>query len=143
MGGDARPGGALRPREAADFEGLWRLDRRIVQAEGPDARFHGEAEWRREGVRLLYSEAGILEMPGHPPMQATRSYLWEPDLTVRFTDGRVFHRVPARGGRTAHRCAPDLYEVEYDFALWPEFRVLWRVTGPRKDYTMTSLYRRA
>ena len=139
---NARPEAAQRPRVAADFEGAWRLERHIVHADGSEARFDGKAVWQREGDLLRYTESGVLEMPGRPPMRAGRAYLWGPDLTVRFEDGRLFHRVPAAGGRAEHRCDPDHYSADYDFTAWPLFRVVWHVIGPRKDYVMTSVYSR-
>ena len=41
-----------------------------------------------------------------------------------------------------HDCLPDFYEVSYNFTHWPEWRSIWRVRGPKKDYTMISDYRR-
>lgn len=73
-------------------------------------------------------------------MTASRVYLWKADLSVWFDDGRYFHTVPAQGGATDHWCDPDQYDVRYDFAEWPDFRVTWRVEGPRKSYTMVSDY---
>jgi len=45
-----------------------------------------------------------------------------------------------RGGACAHWCDPDQYDGQYDFSRWPEWRCIWQVRGPRKDYRMTSLY---
>ena len=41
-----------------------------------------------------------------------------------------------------HWCDPDTYKVRYDFREWPLWRAEWRVTGPRKDYVMRSVYTR-
>ena len=128
-------------RRLRDFLGSWNLDRRIVQSDGQTARFIGRAVWTRQGEGALYAETGQLTLAGHAPMQAERRYRWEADLSVRFEDGRFFHRVPPQGGHSDHWCDPDQYEVQYDFGVWPRFRVTWQVRGPRKDYTMTSLYR--
>jgi len=81
-------------------------------------------------------------MPGQVPMTAVRRYIWQPDLTVWFDDGRFFHQVPGRGGQTQHWCDPDMYKVAYDFTHWPQFQVTWEVSGPRKDYRMVSQYTR-
>ena len=63
-------------------------------------------------------------------------------IHVFFDDMRPFHALPAGADRheTTHLCGPDLYEVAYDFTGWPRWRAVWRVGGPRKDYTMTSDY---
>lgn len=129
------------PRVLGDFAGRWRLDREIAHDDGSRARFTGQAEWRPVPAGLDYRETGTLVLAGQR-MQAERRYLWRPDLSVCFADGRFFHQVPPQGGETAHWCAPDRYEGHYDFTAWPEFRVRWRVTGPRKAYRMTSHYRR-
>ena len=94
----------------------------------------------------MQEEEGWLALPGGgAPLRATRRYLWAADaawLEVRFEDGRPFHTVPLDVARpeAAHDCAPDVYRVAYDFADWPRWRAVWRVTGPRKDYVMTSDY---
>ncbi len=128
--------------QLADFEGKWRLSRRIVQAAGVEARLIGEAVFAPCDEGLAYEEVGRLIMPGQPEMEARRAYLWKPDLTVWFEDGRFFHQVPVEGGETGHWCDPDQYDGVYDFADWPIWRVRWRVRGPRKDYRMESEYRR-
>ena len=127
-------------RRLSDFLGSWDLDRRIVQSDGQTARFIGQASWVHQGDGALYSETGQLTLDGQPPMRAERRYRWGADLSVWFEDGRFFHHVPPQGGQTGHWCDPDQYEVAYGFDDWPRFHVTWQVRGPRKDYTMTSLY---
>ncbi|MRU14223.1 trigger factor [Roseovarius sp. A21] len=128
--------------QLADFEGEWRLERRIVQADGVEARLQGVAVFRAVPEGLAYEEIGTLRVPGQPEMEARRAYLWGPDLSVWFDDGRFFHRVPAEGGETGHWCDPDQYDGRYEFEEWPVWRVTWDVRGPRKDYRMESEYRR-
>jgi len=126
-------------RQLADFEGHWALSRQIVPAVGPEARFEGTAVWTPEGA---YAEEGLLHVQGQTPMRAERRYVWDAELNVYFEDGRFFHRVPAEGGETGHWCAPDQYDVCYDFADWPRFEARWKVFGPRKNYEMISHYSR-
>ena len=128
--------------ELADFEGEWRLERRIVHDDGTRARLQGMALFRRVPEGLAYEEVGRLMVPGQPEMEARRAYLWQPDLTVWFEDGRFFHRVPGEGGETGHWCDPDQYDGCYGFDEWPVWRVTWNVRGPRKAYRMESEYRR-
>lgn len=125
-----------------DFIGPWRLTRQIQQADGQSARFEGEARWEPRPGGALYVESGTLLMPGGR-FHAERRYLWEADLTVRFEDGRYFHRVPPEGGETGHWCDPDQYDAAYEFTDWPLWSCRWRVRGPRKDYEMQSRYSRA
>ena len=127
-------------RKLADFLGQWQITREVTPAHGPRATFAGQAEWRAATGGAQYSETGVLQMPGAPPMTAERRYVWGDDLAVQFEDGRFFHHVPPRGGQATHFCDPDTYVVDYDFADWPEFSVTYTVTGPRKDYVMHSRY---
>ena len=113
----------MRPRRLQDFEGAWRFARVITHADGRVAEVTGRALWRPEGAGLAYREAGEMRMPGFPPMQVERRYLWDAALAVRFADGRFFHNVPPEGGATAHWCDPDQYDGSYDFSDWPRFRV--------------------
>ncbi len=129
-------------RQLADFEGAWRFDRRVTEAGGRVTHVAGRAVWRRDGAGLVCEEAGEMQLPGHAPMRVTRRTLWGPGLCVAFEDGRPFHQVPPGGGAVAHWCAPDQYDGHYDFGRWPDFRVDWRVRGPRKDYHMVTDYRR-
>jgi hypothetical protein len=132
----------------ADFAGTWEMERRIEDAlSGLTSHLEGRASFTPAGGALALDEAGTLSIPGHAPVAAARRYLWAQDgggIAVSFADGRPFHRfdpaaVPC-GAR--HDCAPDVYRVDYDFAAWPRWRAVWQVRGPRKDYRMTTDYRR-
>lgn len=124
----------------SDFEGRWQLEKTIRQAGAPEARFSGEAVWARDGQGLSYAEHGQLTLAGHAPLQSERRYLWRAPLDVLFEDGRFFHSVPPQGGEARHWCAPDDYRVNYRFEDGPRFETAWRVTGPRKTYTMLCQY---
>lgn len=132
----------VEPRKLFDFEGRWRLARVIRPAQGPEGRFDGKALWRPVRGGMAYEERGVLRLDGQQEMQAERRYFWDAALDVYFDDGRFFHTVPALGGAAHHWCAPDQYDVTYDFSEWPAFRAVWRVKGPRKDYEMISRYTR-
>ncbi|MBS0123917.1 trigger factor [Aestuariicoccus sp. KMU-90] len=135
--------GQARRRQLADFLGDWQIARDIRHADGSAARFEGRATWWTEGDGAICLESGTLILPGQGAFQAERRYLWAADLSVRFDDGRFFHAVPPEGGQAAHWCDPDQYDADYDFSAWPDWSCTWRVRGPRKDYTMSSRYRRA
>lgn len=132
----------------SSFAGVWRLERVIEDARaGRIGRLTGEARFTPVAEGLAYAEAGTLDFPGGPPMQASRRYLWREGgaggIDVLFDDGRFFHSFDpdAPIPTAAHDCPPDSYRVSYDFAAWPLWRAEWRVSGPRKDYTMFSRYR--
>ena len=80
-------------------------------------------------------------------MEASRRFIWEEaagGIAVRFEDGAAFHVIDqSRSMPDAnHHCDPDMYHVSYDFSRWPDWRAVWRVVGPKKDYRMSSEYRR-
>lgn len=130
-----------------DLEGDWDLSRVIRHGDGREDRFAGRAVFARANGGLVLTERGQLSVGGQS-FEAEQRTLWaEGDgaLEVSFADGRAFHAVTlGEPAPTAvHLCDPDHYEVTYDFADWPLWRAIWRVTGPRKDYVMRSEYRRA
>jgi hypothetical protein len=130
-----------------DFEGRWRVARQIEDRhEGRMGRFEGVVTFAPDGEGLVCREAGELTFEGGTPFAATRTYLWrqgEQGIEVHFEDGRFFHHIgPEQAPVATHWCDPDDYHVAYDFTLWPEWRSVWTVTGPRKDYTMVSEYMR-
>jgi len=60
---------------------------------------------------------------------------------VTFEDGRDFHPwAPSTPVR--HDCAPDLYIGTLDRLDDDRWSVVWEVSGPGKDYTMTSILTR-
>lgn len=131
------------PRILTDFTGEWLIERQIEQIGAPAARFTGQAVFVRDGADLAYTEVGVLQILGQPPMHATRRYRWDANLNVYFDDGRFFHTVPSNGGATQHWCDPDQYDVSYDFSAWPHWSSTWKVQGPRKNYRMITQYRQA
>lgn len=130
-----------------DFTGLWRLERQVTDALGPDARFAGTADFTPDKSGLLMCESGVLELEGQGSFQAERRYLWQDQgawIAVLFSDGRAFHSFDPQldSPEADHWCDPDTYKVRYDFTCWPVWQVEWHVTGPRKDYVMRSVFRR-
>jgi len=88
----------------------------------------------------------MLRLDQQAPIRAERRYLWGPGdagcIEVTFEDGRAFHRIDPAVPKARHDCAPDIYEVTYDFTDWPRWQSRWTVTGPNKAYVMTSDYTR-
>jgi len=128
----------------ADFEGRWQLSRRIEDHRaGVTGRLEGEAVFEPGQGGLILTETGRLRYGAGAPMQAERRYLWRAEaggIAVFFEDGRPFHRFSPAAPEARHDCPPDLYRVRYDFSVWPAWRAVWHVTGPRKDYGMISTY---
>ncbi len=129
-----------------DFEGVWQVSRTIADARGPDGRFAGTATLLPNAEGLRYTETGQLTL-GEASFTAERSYQWSVagpnQIAIAFADGRPFHQFDlSRTPNALHDCPPDIYRVHYDFSPWPSWTCVWRVTGPRKDYEMTSTYSR-
>ncbi|MEM7732123.1 MAG: DUF6314 family protein [Pseudomonadota bacterium] len=131
------------PRGLLDFEGTWRVTRTIDDRLGPPGRFEGTTCLTPDAHGLHYIETGQLTLGDGPSFQADRSYLWRADgrlIHILFSDDRPFHRFDpnAGGAGERHLCAPDIYDVIYEFSQWPHWTTIWTVTGPRKDYVMTT-----
>lgn len=132
-----------------DFMGSWQVQRSIDDRHGQQhGGFHGTAWFVQSGpARLDYTEDGTIRFGNGPALKATRAYQWDirPDLIdVQFADGRAFHSFTPQGKAEGsdHPCGADHYSVQYDFQEWPFWQAVWTVTGPRKDYTSTTHYRR-
>ncbi|WP_136441255.1 DUF6314 family protein [Pacificoceanicola onchidii] len=132
-----------------DFAGLWTYERFIDDRTGlGEGHGKGEAIFTEVAGEMRYDESGTLSFAATPEMKNTRRYLWRPaarGADVFFDDGRPFHSVDLGQGKpqAAHWCDPDQYDVTYDFSRWPEWSSTWVVKGPRKDYKMTTTYRRS
>lgn len=129
--------------------GKWRLERSLDDRRaGQRGRLSGEALFTEQGDDLLYREAGLLSIGDHegPALQSYRYSF--PDVgraAVSFSDGRFFHNLDLTQGAwtCTHLCDPDRYEGEFAVLGPDAWRVVWRVTGPRKDLVLDSTYRRA
>jgi hypothetical protein len=68
----------------------------------------------------------------------------EETFSVFFTDGRFFHRAAVADGIACvtHDCAPDLYRGRYRFIGPDRWSLSWRITGPRKDLVISSVFSR-
>ena len=130
------------------FRGLWRIERRIEdRLAGRSGVLQGQARFTDADTGLVYREEGVLRFAGQPDLTARQSYLWREGalgIEVLFADGKPFHGLPRDDAAPCahHHCSPDDYVGRYDFSAWPEWRVEWHVSGPRKDYTMRTRYSR-
>jgi hypothetical protein len=96
---------------------------------------------------LVYRERGVLRL-GDYQGRAARVYRYTFPAPGRaevvFQDGASFHVLDFTGGAwsAVHRCRDDLYRGAFR-ALAPDaWDAIWRVTGPRKDHTLTTRYDR-
>lgn len=130
---------------------MWRIDRRISDARGPNARLSGVLDFTEAPEApdtLVATETGRLYVGDGAPLAARRSYRWRfrPDgqIMIAFEDGRPFHSFDAgaHSPTAVHDCPPDTYQVAYEFLSPRNWRSTWRVSGPRKDYVMVSVMTR-
>lgn len=129
-----------------DLLGTWDLSRAIVEhAAGDRSSVEGTTSLGLQGDgRIRWSEAGTLTRQGLQTPVSRVLYLEQRDgeWFVTFEDGRDFH--PWRPGTSVeHVCAPDLYVGTVGRASTDRWTVQWHVTGPHKDYTMTSVLSRS
>jgi len=128
-----------------DFAGDWRLDRQIANRRGPGGRFEGAARFSPVAAGLIYREEGLLLIGDAAPMRATRGYLWRAEagrIVVDHESGAAFHAFDPARPEAVHECPPDRYCVAYDFSAWPDWRAIWTVSGPAKDYRLVGHYSR-
>ena len=127
------------------FRGRWQMVRIIENVtEGVIGEFWGECDFEPDGLGLTCREEGVLRFRG-VDYHSGRVSLWrfpgKEQIEVRYEDGRPFHAFLLDDPKAEHLCGQDLYRVSYDFApdTWLS---VWEVSGPAKDYSMTTRYRR-
>ena len=131
--------------------GSWAIERRVDDG----ATLAGVARFTRSGDdEAIYHETGTLRLSTGQEVAAERAYVYRQcsdGLAVFFDEHpqSLFHKVAlvrdAGGclhGDAEHICAADLYLTRYQFDSPTRFRVRHRVRGPRKDYTIVTVYRK-
>ena len=131
--------------------GSWSFDRLI---EG-QATMQGIATFTplNEGS-LAYREQGHLKLLDGTELEAEREYIFSNSnggFEVLFKENppRLFHEISLSAsiggelsGSAGHLCNLDNYQSTYTFLADGRFVVRHVVSGPRKDYTMTTTYTR-
>jgi hypothetical protein len=142
----SRPGAILE-----SLIGSWAIERRVDDMATLTGSVNFEPSAENEAV---YHETGTLRLSTGYEAAAERKYIYrqcEDGLAVFFDERppRLFHMVRlARDGdgcltgEAEYICADDIYLTDYKFDSDTQFRVRHRVRGPRKDYTIITLYRK-
>ena len=134
------------------LSGRWRQSRTIV----PGGQYMGVAHFvPAENGCLRYTEEGVLTPDGVGPVQSRRTYLYKIDdgrIDVLFDESppRLFHSIEdfqdsgsdVVSHESMHVCGQDTYRSTYEFRSDKSFVIRHRVTGPRKNYVMTTVYTR-
>ncbi|MFZ5617347.1 MAG: DUF6314 family protein [Pseudomonadota bacterium] len=140
----------------AYFAGAWRMSRRIDDRRGARAgTAWGEAIFAAmeggESAILSCNEALIIDYGGSR-IAGEQKTVWRfgdargPDL--HFRDGRFFCAMLFREERGvwraefSHDCGEDRYEGAALVTDESNWRLVWNVIGPRKDYSLDTAYSR-
>lgn len=133
-----------------DLAGRWTI-RRTIPGHG---RFDGEAvATRRSDDRFGWRETGVMRLVNGTRSEAHRGLVFAQGpgwLEIWYADGpnagTRMHRFDLAVGPRAwhvHSCAPDTYAASLRISGPGIFQLGYTVTGPRKAYRMSTLYRRA
>ncbi|MEM1420131.1 MAG: DUF6314 family protein [Pseudomonadota bacterium] len=130
------------------FEGVWRLTKTIEHYNGAGtATFDGSAEFTRNETALSYSESGAMRV-ADMVLASEQKQNWRfPNFHVAeidFADGRFLAAfdLSSDPAHATHDCPPDVYRGTLRPEGPEQWRLIWRVKGPRKDYMSVAVYRR-
>ena len=126
--------------DPATLLGSWNFTRVIDDRLAGESRVDGRLLLTEvEAGRIRWEESGRWHQPTGDV--DVRRGLWlervgEDGWWVRFEDGRDFHPW-SPGESVTHPCSPDTY-VGLVQGVGKRWVIRWDVTGPSKDYTMTT-----
>ena len=131
--------------------GSWSFDR-VIESQ---ATMQGIATFTPlDSGRLAYRERGCLKLANGTEVQAEREYFFSNSgggfkVFFREDPPRLFHEISLSAssggtlsGHARHLCNRDDYQSAYMFLPDGTFVVRHVVSGPRKDYTMSTTYTR-
>jgi hypothetical protein len=138
-------------RIMASLPGAWSFNR-VIEGQGS---MQGIATFTPLGaVSLAYRERGRLKLLDGTELEAEREYVFREsdrgfNVFFKETPLRLFHAIElvasdggALIGSAGHLCNLDHYQSTYSFSADDGFVIRHVVSGPRKDYTMITTYRR-
>jgi len=129
--------------------GRWHLQRKTVdKAAGQTFHLDGICTFETDGEALLQRETGVLVLGNGQSFPAEQKYIWWfniKQISLEFSDKRPFLTLapPFTLCDSMHLCGEDTYVAQFDFRGRAHWSSTWHVTGPRKDYVMSSDYTRA
>lgn len=129
--------------------GAWAIERTIDDhRDGASVRFSGTAEVTRVPAGAVYLETGHLITAAGRRGPARRALglraLDGGAVGIDFADGRPFLDLDLSTGDAlaTHPCRADSYEMAFTARGADELAETWRVTGPAKDYSALTIWRR-
>jgi len=140
------------------MRGNWNLYRTITSPKFHPMTAAGKSIFQKYSDQnsLLYKEELVLNLPSES-IHASKEYIFrliDNDVSVFFneTPERFFYTLKfaskiksdqvfdQAGGE--HLCGNDNYSASYNFFDNDNFELIYKVVGPKKDYTMTTKYKR-
>jgi len=146
--------GAAATDWLAYFAGRWNMNREIGDRRaGLRAAAAGACDFLAgsESKVLVCEEALVIDYGGNR-FNGVQSTIWRfekpsgPDLY--FQDGRYFCSAQFKKigdiwrAQLTHHCGDDVYDGNVTIEFEKCWRLVWRVRGPRKDFTLDTRYDR-
>ncbi|HMO02752.1 MAG TPA: DUF6314 family protein [Oligoflexia bacterium] len=136
--------------------GEWQLSRNISGNIYP-MELLGRASFKNCGDYLFYREEFKVPTPIGEILNGTREYQYyfnNDQLAIYFSSmgvrGGLFlslklstnNGINGTKGSGVHHCGSDRYDAEFNFLTYDNFKITYKVSGPKKDYTMITKYKR-
>ena len=131
----------------SDIIGKWKITRSIEdRLNQKKFALDGVAIFTDNNSLYHYNETGIMKSESFQS-KAHQDYLWiiTPEgWKINFTDGSHFHdlELANQEQHVYHKCGNDIYRGEFLLNLPNAIKVLWNVSGPRKDYVSHTYYKK-
>jgi hypothetical protein len=131
----------------------WCFQRQIVHHHSSQvATIQGTVSWQDvskpdAALTLLYREFGVIQLATYTG-KATQTYAYmfpsNAAAEVYFSDGRFFYTLDLTTDhcKIRHVCGEDIYDGVFDALSETTYQQIWRVIGPRKDYTSHTTFSR-
>ena len=142
------------------FQGAWSLHR-IIQGTGS---MKGLAKFEKlnesfSPYELLYAEDGVFEFDNGTKLDTHKEYIYYLDneqLSVYFIHNKkresLFHMLDLKQlnengnsyllATARHHCSQDIYDIKYEIYNNDEFKIIYTVNGPTKDYVSKTYFKR-
>ena len=131
----------------SDIIGEWKITRSIEdKLNQKKFELEGLATFTNNESLYHYNETGIMKSELFQS-KVHQDYLWVITLEgwkINFADGSHFHDLVLanKEQHVYHKCLKDIYRGEFLLNLPNEIKVLWNVSGPRKDYVSHTYYKK-
>jgi hypothetical protein len=142
------------------FQGSWSLHR-IIQGNGSMKGVAKFENLNESGASqdLLYKEDGVFEFDNGTKLDTHKEYIYSLEneqLAVYFIENkkrdRLFHVLDLKQinendtnyllATAIHHCSPDIYDVKYEIFNNDEFKIVYKVNGPAKNYISNTYFKR-